>query len=51
MRGTVTFMQELEERRAQFQNLVDSVKMIVKVEDDRHDGFQNEMDSMKKIIT
>jgi hypothetical protein len=50
MGGALAFMQELEERRGQFQNKLEPIKKIVNVEKERHDRFQNEMDLMKKMI-
>jgi hypothetical protein len=47
LRGMVAFMKELEERRGQSQNEVDSIQTIVKVEDQRHAQFQNEIQSVK----
>jgi hypothetical protein len=50
LRVALESMQNLEERRGQFQNEMDSMKDIMKVEDERHERLQNGMDLIKKML-
>jgi hypothetical protein len=50
LRGASAFMQELNERLAQFQNELDTVKMRVKLADELQAQLQNELVSLRTMM-
>jgi hypothetical protein len=49
-RGTLARMQELQELRAQFQNEMKSLKIIVKAQDENLIQLRGELDSLKMTV-
>jgi hypothetical protein len=50
LRGASAFMQKLDERRAQFQNEMDTLKMFLELEDECQSQLENEMVSLRTIM-